>query len=247
MISTTLNVCVREALLEQGLSLHYYLKFLNFAISAFEEYNRDFPFNIKEVKVTPNAYFEVSLPADCLNPIKLSVAYNDRAHALDYDPSINGVANVDSEDNQIAWTHSEQAQYYIYAYENNINALGEYVGKEFGYVGTRKKAWRWIKERDVIQLTIDTDDASLYLMYQSEGFSTSTANVVHPFAKKMIKAFIHWKANEFGVIQNPLYVAREYKDQFYNEKRLFVESVAELNIESFYTSGRMAHHSGLKE
>ena len=247
MITTTLDICVREALLEQGLSLHYYLKFLTYAISAFEEYNYDFPFNVKEVKVEPNEFHEIARPQGCLQIVRVSVAFNDRVHALDIDTMINGVENTDSEGRQISWSKSEAGDYFIYAQEENMNANGEYLGRQYGYVGTRKKAWRYISERDVIQLSIDTDNTELYLTYVSDGFSISEANVIHPYAKQMIKDYIHWKACSFGVINQPAYMSDRYKRQFYNQKRLMRERLADISIESIFTTARMAHHSGLKE
>lgn len=197
MKTKSLNIIVRDALLDNGLPLHYYTRYLHHALRIMDELSMDFDLgNIKTVPLSVTSYQRAVLPTDYIDFIDVSAKYGERLLPMERERNLSKKYNYDDAGNKIPYpsatsiNYDEEINYSLISGSNNLNTRGELVGR---YYGRKRSA----------KLTFDIDPVNQELVFSNEmmltevtltyftsAVSKSAANVVIPYATDTITKYI---------------------------------------------------------
>lgn len=220
----TLDKLVRETLIDKGYPMHYYVRFLNFAVGCLRELNWDTLSTIKSAEIAVNSYNAILIPCDYVDMIKLGVIngghiapwYQDDTLTLEYNTDASGskVPHEDAVGNFMSQT--DVVDYYPGVYTNE---QGEFKGRAFN-VGAGWSPFRYkvMPSRNEIQLATKPSDGLVVLEYITDGTTCDASNMIHPYASESIKLWIQWKHKENNRTYN-ISDRQKAEDQYYNELR----------------------------
>lgn len=205
MKTKTLNAIVRESLLDDGLPLHYYTRYLHHGLRIFDELSLDFPVgNIKMVELDVTSYQRAILPADFVDFIDVSAKHGERLLPMERERNLNKMYNYDDQGGKAAWpvsnsiNYDAEINYSLISGTNNINTRGELVGRYYG----RKRAAKLTFDIDEVNQEIVFSNEmvleKITLVYMTTAASSSSANVVTPYATDVITKYITLKAIKAG-------------------------------------------------
>lgn len=250
-MNRTIDVIVREALMDCGYPIHYYLRFLNWALRGLREFTFDFPINIKEAKLNVTDYNAVIVPTGFVGACRVSIISGDLVLPIVHNTKLNGLYNFDSTGKKIKYSKPSEEEllidyYRLYAFEDNVNSNGEYLGRHFGYVGSKVLSYKYIPERGEIQFSADLAESQIHLTYITDGVSVTSANVIHPYLGELLNAWIMRKKamlmKERGPV-HPTFWIQNYKEQYTISK----ERMSDITIDDIIEAGRRGHHADIKE
>lgn len=145
---TKIDSIVKQALLEKGLSLHFYIRFLSWGLHALKELGFDVVGKVKTVELYPDEFSRAPLPCDYVDWVRVGCnngqyvvnlgetnAFNRKLKETDgvYVPYGEPMSGWDS------------AYVYGYLYENGL------LAPNYGGSGTRSDEFMILKEHGVIQ------------------------------------------------------------------------------------------------
>lgn len=236
MQTKTIDSIVREALMDRGFPIHYYLPFLHHALRCSEELARDFNLgkNVKELRFTVNSYNRIVLPSDVADVVNVfGLVGGERKEyslneSLTLDYKLDGVTKKPwlEADTTLPDFHNssssallEQTSAVEYPtvfypddnvdYEYNVDLTNSEV-----VFGPRMNA------------------TEVYVRYVSKFVSTSVANTIHPYANPVIHAYIDWKHESAnGTAQSRI---MEKESRYKNERRLFRAAMNPLTVGQLY-------------
>jgi hypothetical protein len=202
---TTLDTIVNGILVERGYPIHYYLQFLHHGSRAYEELHYDTLKNIKTIKLTVNSYKSIALPCDFMDLVKIGIPNGQFVKPLSKREGISRINNFDTQGNKIVHSQSQELgqpfgfydQYFFDGYSSSVNDKGEFIGRQFGYGnGDNSNTYRYVPERNEIQLHEGISAQEIILQYITDGTSIDNATLITPYAKAAIEAYIIWKMKE---------------------------------------------------
>jgi hypothetical protein len=226
MKTKSLNIIVRDTLLDNGLPLHYYTRYLHHGLRVLDELSLDFPLvgNIKFIELDVTSYQRAVLPADYVDFIDVSAKHGERALPMERERSLNKMYNYDTSGNKIPYDSSisinydSEINYNLISGSNNMNTRGELVGRYYG----RKRQPKLTFDIDEINQEIVFSNEMILtkvtLMYMTSAVSKSSANVVTPYATDVITKYIQMMAAKSeGAIGKYQLAKQDYE----NAKRIF--------------------------
>lgn len=247
---TTINSLVRSSLMSHGLTLHYYVTFLHFALQGLREISFDTIGKVSTVKLSPNAFKEAALPADYIDYIRFGWLRNRYLIPIGSTRSYARIANTDSTGKQIAYPSGEGALISAATFDPfasyHISPYGEDLGRMYGLGGgTRNDIFQLVEERNVVLFgdKFDSTD-TLYMEYLAAGNYADADAVFHPYAESTIEAYIKYRYAEQRT-SRLADVSRAQKD-FYNQYRLLRARLNGLTKEDMIRQARESFRQSVK-
>lgn len=249
METKTIDAIVRESLIEAGLTLHFYMKYLYFCLKEFEHLAKKHRYFYKQTELTINSYKRVTIPSDFRGIIDLSERNGERLESLFRDDSLNRMYNYDDEGNKIAWPQAEEAFNDTYTIYNND---GEAINS--GVLGST--GWYGLSKGDDKAFTIDTNNneivftnkmeanAKVVLTYSTDPIDATTANVVDHMFVDTLKTYMHYCQLDFG--NAPQYEVRRAWTKYKNAKRELNAFLRPITYARLMNLLRKGIHGGLK-
>jgi hypothetical protein len=233
MQTNTLNSIVREALLDRQLSLHYYLPFLHHGLRCLRTLSESYDFggNVKEEKLTLNSYDRIGIPATAIDVIDIFGLYGDQRKQFTYNGGLTNIYNLDGATK--------------ISYVEKVSTMPEYIGdpgslpleqtghSEYPTIfypsSDHKYEYNIDNENSEIVIKVDHGLTDIYVRYLASGVSTSSANLVHPYAIDSLLAFMDWKfSTTDGSPQSKVY---ELKQHYADERRNLAAKMNPLSIQ----------------
>ena len=247
---TTINSLVRSSLMSHGLTLHYYVTFLHFALQGLREISFDTVGRISTVKLAPNAFGEAQLPGDYIDYIRFGWLRNRYLIPLGSTRSLVRTPNVDASGLQAPYPAGTGALVSASTFDPfasyHISPYGEDLGRLYGLGGgTRNDVFQLIEERNVVifgEKFGSTD--SIYMEYLAAGNYADADAVFHPYAESTLEAYIKYRYAEQRT-SRLADVNRAQKD-FYNQYRLLRARLNGLTKEDMIRQARESFRQSVK-
>lgn len=201
MVYTNLDIITRRALLEDGLSIHYYAEMLFHGATCLRELTFDTLKIVNTQSLPVNDYAAVDLPDDFVEDVAVCFDYGNLLQPIPHKSTINPLRYHNA-------TTGEFEKPPVYdAYRNNglfygmvgwtwywnINDYAEPTGRLFGANGSGANGYKVVKERNQIQLTGNFNSGNIVLQYISDGQNVNAASQIDPQAFSTIRAYQEWK------------------------------------------------------
>lgn len=200
----TLDTITRRLLLQKGLSIHFYLQFLLYAIDCLRELTFDDLHIINYAWATPNEFNELERPEDCLDVISVGFPAGQQIRPLVKDDRLNSLADTDATGTQLRYLDDASANSAVVPYStagtgwafSSLDDNGAFVGRWFGYRPDYHDTYKDIPERCVIQVNEHLVFSRAVIQYLSNGLCANSASQVTPYAIATIHAYMEWKSRE---------------------------------------------------
>jgi hypothetical protein len=255
MKTKSINIIVRDALLDAALPLHYYTRYLHHALRIMDELSMDFDIgNVKMVTLSTTSYQRALLPTDFVDVIDVSAKHGEKLLPMERDRNLNKMYNRDTSGNKITYPSSDninydsEFNYNLISGANNLNSRGEMIGR---YYGKQRKA--------LLTYDIDTVNSEIVfnntmtlsevtLTYITSAVSKSTANVITPYAVDVITKYIQMMAfqAEGGNSKYLISKMQLNKQEFQNAKRVFRARMSSMDLAEIVGSLRRGIHGSVK-
>lgn len=199
------DTIIRNFLLRNGYSIHWYLQSLVYTKDCLREMQFQLPLpnsiNSKNIPVNTTDR-SVTLPDDYHDFCGVGIPVGQFTKPLlQYEP-ITRIKNLDtntglpttygSNDNVITVLQGNINWYY-----SVTNNVGEHIGRQFGRgAGREFDTFKIIKERNEIQLNENLSTDFIVLDYISDGMDVDAATRVDPYTQSAIEAYIKWQMKE---------------------------------------------------
>lgn len=215
MKTKSINIIVRDALLDNGLPLHYYTRYLHHALRITDELSMDFNLgNIKVVELDVTSYQRAILPNDFIDFIDVSAKYDERLLPMERERTLNKKYNYDSAGNRIPYESSLGANFDA---EINYNLISS--ARYYGRVRAPKLTYDIDETNQEIVFSNGMILTKVTLTYMTSAVSSSTANVVTPYATDVITKYIQMMAVKAeGTTLGKYQLAKQEYD---NARRIF--------------------------
>lgn len=205
----SLDMVIRSTLLQKGYPLHWYVDALIHGREIVRDISYDVLPVITPVVLVPNAQNAVDLPCAFHDIVKFGVEVGQKIRILVSDDSINRIVNTDSNGNPIRYTptnnnpNSPTNLYYTYPVSyfwgvTPFNEYGEFTGKLFGWGDSSQDTYKYIVERNQIQLNENIVVDKVYLEYIDNGMTCSAASKINSYAMRAISTYILWQFKEMN-------------------------------------------------
>lgn len=221
----TLDKIVRQVLAERGYSVHWYLQFLTYGVSALRELNFDVLQNVKSARLPVNSYSAAALPCDFVDLIRVGDELGQYIDPWGEKESFNRLNKFDAQGNKIKYDDVEAQGNYLPAnydglwYTNYANDRGELLGRIYNARPSFRHSYLVIRERREIQLDNRFSGTTITMDYITDGTSVDASNAIHPYAIEAIKAYIIWKMKDNGRHFN-MGERQMAKEEYYNQLRI---------------------------
>lgn len=251
MQTRTIDSIVRGCLHDLGLSLHFYLKLLGYALRELEELALTYPIvtNIKTVELDVTDYQRATLPEDYIEYTDVYLKNAERTASLARDKKLNLEYNLDSEGNKIKYPSSAFVTVVV-------NDQGDDSLAELATSGSHAGGYYGLSSGGGLTFNVDTvnnelvfsnlmTESKVWLMYQTSGVSTTSANTVHPYCVDVIEKAIHLKREKYGKKiekSNSRTADRDYKVS----KRKFRARLLGMSAADFLRIMRQGVHQSIK-
>lgn len=251
MKTKSINILVREALLDVGLPLHFYTRYLHHALRVLDELSLDFPIgNVKTIELDVTSYNRSILPADFVDFVDISAKYGERILPFERDRRLNKRYNYDTAGNKIPFPtaysidYDAEINYNMTSGSNNMNTRGELLGRYYGRKYQPKLVFDIDEVNQEIVYSNDISVTKVTLTYITTSVSTSSANAVTPYATDVITKYIKMMATkaEGGRIGE----FQLNKMEFDNAKRVFRARVNAMDYAEILGLTRKGIHGSLK-
>lgn len=196
MVLEKLDSIICNALISQGLPVHFYLKFLNFSINCLRELNMDIIGNPITVKLKLNSYGAANLPCNFLDWIRVGVPVGQYVKPISQKDSISRLKNID--ENGVPIPYPMVNDIYPYLTEDYlilVNRQGEVMGGVFGWGnGSGRFGFKIIKERNQIQVDSNFPCKYVEIEYISDGLDDCGCDtMVDLYAYDTIRTYVIWQ------------------------------------------------------
>lgn len=199
---TTIDSLVRATLLSHGLTVHYYVTFLHFALKGLKEISFDTIGRISTAKLPVNSFREAALPPDFIDYIRIGWLRNRNLIPLGSNASFMRSANVNTSGDQIAYPSNTGAIVSAATYDPfasyHISPYGEDLGRLYGLGGgSRNDVFQLVPERNLILVgDMFTQGDYIYMDYLAAGNYADADALFHPYAEAALEAYITLKYAE---------------------------------------------------
>jgi len=236
MQTKTINIVVRESLLNKGYPIHYYLPFLHHAKTCLENLALDHNFgsNVKEVKYDITSYDRVTLTSACIDVIGVFGLYGGEMKTFLRNSKLTKVYN---EISAVKYPWDEAGSTLPeYSDMNTSSILGNTSAYDLPTVffpsGSGTYEYNVDLENSEVILKPGHGLTSVYVRWLAGAVSVSAVNVVHPNAVPTIHSYIEWMvAKSDGSPQSKVALL---DDAYYNQKRILRGRMNPLSIEEMY-------------
>lgn len=228
----TLNNIVRSVLHQKQLSIHWYLQFLKYAADCHRELTFDVMKSISARRLPVTDYKAVVLPCDFVDWIKVGVEVNQKIQPLVQTSGINRLNKLDAEGNKTLFGTTD-TESIVYAgsswFPGLFDDYGISAGRWFGIgAGSEGDTFKFLPERNEIQLNEALDVDEIVLEYVSDGSGSDAATSIEPYAQKTIEAYIDWMyklhSRSFNISER-----REAEREYYQQLRFLRARKSDLN------------------
>lgn len=235
----TLDKIVRQVLAEREYSMHWYLQFLTYGVSALRELNFDVLQSVKSVRLPINSYKAATLPCDFVDYIRVGNELGQYLDPFGEKESFNRLNKFDAQGNKIPYSDVESQNYYLPANYDGLywtqysNDRGELLGRIYNARPTFRNSFLIVRERNEIQLDVEFKGTEITMDYITDGTSIDASNAIHPYAIETIKSYIVWKMKDNGRHYN-MGERQMAKDEYYNQLRILkgrMNDMDEISIE----------------
>jgi hypothetical protein len=229
---TTLDSIVRSALIQKNLSMHFYVRFMSWAIDALRDIELDAIGGIKSVTLTVDNLSQVKIPNDLVDWVRIGQVNGQYVINMGVTNRFNRQVNmVDGVITPYGKPpNSTNLSDFNYPFWDTwYNEHGEALGQVYGGSGTRDDEFMFIPERGVIQLSTAYAEGEKIFMdyiYTSE----CATSYVHRYAEGAIQAYIEYKY----VMHTPrqtVYERNSAREEYYNQVRALYARTNNLTIE----------------
>jgi hypothetical protein len=251
MKTKSLNIIVRDALLDSGLPLHYYTRYLHHALRIMDELSMDYDLgNVKSTVLSVTSYQRALLPTDFIDVVDVSAKHGERLLPMERDRTLNKIYNRDDSGNKIPYPTDEninydsEFNYNLISGANNLNTRGELIGRFYGK-----------QRKPLLVYDIDTTNSEIVfsntvslsevtLTYITSAVSKSSANVVTPYATDVITKYVQMMAAkaEGGTLGK----FQLSKQEFDNARRVFRARMNSMDYAEIIGLIRKGIHGSLK-
>lgn len=218
MKNYTIDEIVRRSLNLHGLTMHYYMDFLNIALQGARKINLESLPNVTATKLTIASDNTVALPADCIDVLAVGVENGDKVRFIGKDNNLNDRDNSGQPFGDADATGYESSTFQSYFYSNYFNKYGDFLGKHYGVGVQWSDSYRVIRSQGVIRIDQNTEAAEVYVAYVAEPEVSSSKTLVHPYAEQVLIDWIAWQYAKYKGTNrfDPLNKRRD----FYNSYRI---------------------------
>tara|TARA_R110002020_G_scaffold24921_2_gene81296 strand:- start:10 stop:729 length:720 start_codon:yes stop_codon:yes gene_type:complete len=229
---------VKSALFTCGKSIHYYIQFLHYALKCVQELNYDSLKNIKSVEITLASDNTATLPTDYVDWCKVGFATNQFISILGQNGDFSRLAQTSNSSDDTL--HDLTAFFY-----NVTNRYGEHKGQVYGIGNDNQISFKVLPERDLIQVDQRFTKDSIILEYITDGTSTTSTTLVHPYAAQTIEDYIFWKYKANNRKYNR-FDARIARDEYYDQLRRLRARMNPLTVTDIVRSLRSGYKMSIK-
>jgi hypothetical protein len=251
MKTKSLNTIVRDSLLDNGLPLHYYTRYLHHGLRALDELSLDFNLgNIKIIELDVTSYQRAILPADFVDFIDVSAKHGERVLPMERELNLNKKYNYDDEGNKVMYdsalsvNYDAEINYNLISGSNNMNTRGELVGRYYGRKRAPKLTFDIDEENQEIVFSNGMILTKVTLTYMTSAVSRSSANVVTPYATDVITKYIQMMAAKSEGAKISLY--QMFKQDYENARRIFRARMNAMDYATILGSIRNGIYGSLK-
>src|SRR3990167_2547508 len=173
MTYTTIDSIVRKNLLENGLTIHYYIRFLSFALDCLKELNIDTLPKIKSVRIPVDRFGCIKLPFDYIGYVRVGVQNGVYIQELGSNASFNRLVNENDDGTLVVFP--EPTNVYSIFDTTNVNSSSyvspklEHLGKIFGIgEGARSDVFQVVPEANLMRIgsgLVEGDEVVLDYLY----------------------------------------------------------------------------------
>jgi hypothetical protein len=251
MKTKSLDVIVRDTLLDNGLPLHYYTRYLHHGLRCLDELSLDYDMgNIKTVVLSVTDYRRAILPADFIDVIDVSGKHGEKLLPLERVRSLNKLYNRDTEGNKIPYP-AEQSVNYDAEFNYNLisggatmNSRGELIGRFYGRQRNPLMTYDIDTVNSELVFSNTMDLIEVTLTYITSAVSRSTANVVTPYATDVISKYITMMAAKAeGSSLGKYQLAQQ---DYQNAKRVFRARMNSMDFAEMISLIRNGIHGAIK-
>lgn len=238
---------VREALIQKGYPIHFYMQFLSYATSCVRELNFDVLQNIKSVQPNITSYDSFVLPSDYVDYVKLGELNGNVISPWVEDDAlsreafyVDGVRVAPESNSQIVdvGIDGQVGIQNIY-----INEFGEDLGRRYSHAdNVPSNSFKVIRERAEIILA-SKPSGKFVLEYISDGLSCSSSTCVHPYAVQTIKNYIYWQ----HALRSEKPNVKLLEDEYYNSERILRGRIDPLDTDEIVRTLRSSNHAAAKQ
>lgn len=239
---TPIDSVVRSSLMSHGLTIHYYVTFLHYALQGLRELEFDTIGKISSTKLTVDSNLECQLPPDFIDWIRVGWERNRHIIHLGTNSTWIRTANTDSSGNQIPYSNSSTTLVNSGMYDPfasySISQYGEDYGRLYGLGnGSRSDIFQIVRERNVMLVGgLFSSGDSIYIDYLSSSNYADSDAFIHPYSEAAIEAYIRWKYAEQRTAR--LADVDRSRREFYNQYRLLRARMNDISKEDMLRLSR---------
>jgi len=251
MITKTVDSIVREALQENGLSMHYYHSFLLHGLTELQRLSLRHGMSAKQVELPVNDYKRGAFPEDMVHVIDVGIKEGERILPCVMDDSLNKLYNFDGSGNKIAHPKTgedDDSRVSLIDYLNDYyNDSQRYsIGGFYGLKAPQDRTYGldFINNEFVFSNQFDRD--VFVLTYAVDPVSTSAANIVRYEYVDTIKSYMNMKYKDSKPRMFTLQDRSWARDEYKNQKRAMKSLIYKMSRADFYYSIRKGIHGAIK-
>ena len=205
----TLDALVRSYLNQVRKPIHWYGRYLKFSNDCLRELLFDTLQITNTVRLPVDEFYQAEIPADCVDWVKIGVQAGQFVRPLIERHTLNSLENINTTDaSQINYPNVDTNDDWTGLFQwwgININTNGENTGGYYGLgAGSEPDTFKFIPERNIIQLNQNVSQSKIVLEYISDGSFSNAATTIPVYAQKCIEAYIDWqhkeKSKSFGAM-----------------------------------------------
>lgn len=250
MKTKSLNMIVRDVLLDSGLPLHYYTRYLQHGLRILDELSLDYDLgSVKTVELDITSYGRAILPSDFVDYIDVSSKSGERLLPLERESRLNKMYNYDDAGNKIPFENEaneyiENLNYFLNRGSSMLNSNGQFVGRYYGRERRALFTFDIDKVNQEIVFSNKTTFEKIVLTYVTSAVSKSSANVVTPYAVDTISKYMVMMAAKASGAR--LGEAQGAKMEFENARRVLRARLNSMDYAEIIGALRRGIHAGIK-
>jgi hypothetical protein len=208
MVVTTLDTIVRNVLMRKGYTLHWYIQFMVYSKDVLRQLTIDDLQVVNTETLPVNSYNAADLPAGVVEVVGVYLRIGQFLKPLVPYDAINPLNNFDSNFGITTYAsenvdqNSNNTAPFGYNWNNgfwlttHFNSYGESTGKFYGLSGGQVDNYKWVKNRNQIQLNEGLTADDIVVAWISDGQNANSATSIEVTAQDVIEAYIMWQMKE---------------------------------------------------
>ena len=250
MVTKTVDSIVREALDEEGLSIHYYADFLLDVLTELQRLSLHHRMAAKQQQLTINGYNRVKLPEDFAYLIDLSIKQGERILPAKRDRSLNKLYNFDSQGNRIPHPEADSADEenfvivnYLDDFYYDYNRYG--FGGFFGLSAPQDRSFNVDLTNGEIVFSNQFNRDIVVITYAVDPVSCSTCNLVTMEYVDVLKSYAIKMHRERSKFYN-IYEKSQAEKHYLNRKRQMRALIYPVSRATLISNFRRGNHAAPK-